>query len=181
MRETAKRAVRLMLFALVAGLLLAFVNAVTEGPIARNVEEKKNASREAVIGSYEFAAVDCDLTGYGQIAGVYAATESGQTIGYVYELTGKGYGGEISLSMGIKDGQVTGVSIATHAETKGLGTAQEASFLESFVGLTSDTQAAQVDAMSGATISSQGVKSALGEALSHYAKVLCADSQKEGA
>ena len=34
MRETVKLGVRLMLFALVAGLLLAAVNAVTEGPIA---------------------------------------------------------------------------------------------------------------------------------------------------
>ena len=36
MRETVNLGVRLMLFALVAGLLLAVVNAVTEEPIARN-------------------------------------------------------------------------------------------------------------------------------------------------
>ena len=67
MRETVNLGVRLMLFALVAGLLLAVVNAVTEEPIARNERLKADGSRIAVIGDYAFEPVDTDTSGYDAI------------------------------------------------------------------------------------------------------------------
>ena len=173
MRETVKLGVRLMLFALVAGLLLAVVNAITEEPIARNERLKADGARIAVIGDYDFEAVETDLTGYDAIRNVYAALdEGGQTAGYVYELSSRGYGGDITLSVGIKDGAVNAVSVAGHTETKGLGTADEAPFLESFAGLTQADEALGVDAMSGATVSSDAVRSAVAQALSHARDVL---------
>ena len=173
MRETVKLGVRLMLFALVAGLLLAVVNAITEEPIARNERLKTDGARIAVIGDYDFEAVETDLTGYDAIQSVYAALdESGQTAGYVYELSSRGYGGDITLSVGIKDGAVNAVSIAGHTETKGLGTADETPFLESFAGLTQADEALDVDAMSGATVSSDAVRNAVAQALSHARDVL---------
>ena len=173
MRETVKLGVRLMLFALVAGLLLAVVNAVTEGPIALNERLKADGSRIAVIGDYDFEALETDTAGYDDIQGVYAALdESGQTAGYVYELSSRGYGGDITLSVGIKDGAVNAVSVAGHTETKGLGTADETPFLESFAGLTQADEALDVDAMSGATVSSDAVRNAVAQALSHARDVL---------
>ena len=173
MRETVKLGVRLMLFALVAGLLLAVVNAVTEEPIARNERLKADGSRIAVIGDYDFEALQTDTTGYDAIQSVYAALDDdGQTVGYVYELSSRGYGGDVVLSVGIRDGAVSGVSVASHAETKGLGTADEAPFLQSFVGLTQADAAQGVDAMSGATVSSNAVRGAVSQALSHERDVL---------
>ena len=173
MRETVKLGVRLMLFALVAGLLLAVVNAVTEEPIARNERLKADGSRIAVIGDYDFEALQTDTTGYDAIQSVYAALdESGQTAGYVYERSSRGYGGDITLSVGIKDGAVNAVSVAGHTETKGLGTADEAPFLQSFVGLTQADAAQGVDAMSGATVSSNAVRGAVSQALTHARDVL---------
>ena len=76
------------------------------------------------------------------------------------------------LSVGIRDGAVSGVSVASHAETKGLGTADEAPFLQSFVGLTQADAAQGVDAMSGATVSSNAVRGAVSQALAHARDVL---------
>ena len=173
MRETVKLGVRLMLFALVAGLLLAVVNAVTEEPIAMNERLKADGARIAVIGDYAFEPVETDTSGYDAIQSVYAALdESGQTVGYVYELVSRGYGGDIVLSVGVRNGAVSGVSVASHAETKGLGTADEAPFLQSFNGLSQPDEAQGVDAMSGATVSSDAVRGAVAQALVHARDVL---------
>ena len=75
MRETIHLAVRLMLFALVAAILLAVVNAVTAEPIARNDQAKVNAARAQVLGDYTFTELDGDLSEYSEILGVYRATE----------------------------------------------------------------------------------------------------------
>ena len=163
MRETVKLGVRLMLFAMVAGLLLAVVNAVTEEPIALNERLKADGARIAVIGDYAFEPVETDTGGYDAIQSVYAALdESGQTVGYVYELVSRGYGGDVVLSVGV----------TSHAETKGLGTADEAPFLQSFNGLSQPDEAQGVDAMSGATVSSDAVRGAVAQALAHARDVL---------
>ena len=168
MRETVKLGVRLMLFAMVAGLLLAVVNAVTEGPIALNERLKADGARIAVIGDYAFEPLDTDTSAYDAIRGVYAALdEDGRTVGYVYDLVSRGYGGDVVLSVGVKDGAVSGVSVASHTETKGLGTADEAPFLQSFLGLSQADEAQGVDAMSGATVSSNAVRGAVAQALAH--------------
>ena len=75
MRETVKLGVRLMLFALVAGLLLAVVNAITEEPIARNERLKTDGARIAVIGDYALA-----ITGRASIASSPLATSFTVTI-----------------------------------------------------------------------------------------------------
>lgn len=95
------------------------VNAVTEGPIARNAQQSADAARVAVIGEYAFSPVETDLRGYDAIRSVYAAQDdAGQTVGYVYELSSRGYAGDITLSVGVKDGAVSAVSVSGHTETK---------------------------------------------------------------
>ena len=178
LREAVGLGVRLMLFALVAGLLLAVVNAVTEGPIAQNERLKADGARIAVIGDYAFEAGGTDTSGYDAIRGVYAALDGdGQTVGYVYELASRGYGGDVVLSVGIRDGAVSGVAIASHSETKGLGTADEAPFLQRFLGLTQAGEAESVDAMGGATVSSDAVRGAVAQALAHAHGVLGAGGE----
>ena len=170
MRETAKLAVALMAFALVAALLLAVVNEFTEDKIAQNTADKVNSARRAVIGDCAFEDAGADLTGYTYIKGVYCATRDNVLEGYVYELESRGYGGTVYISAGISaSGELTGVMVSSHSETKGLGGADEDGFMRQFVGLTTDDEALAVDAMSGATISSNAVKNAVAEALAHYA------------
>jgi len=174
MRETVKLGIRLMLFALVAALMLAVVNGVTADPIAKNENRKMNASLVAVLGDYLFEPLEGDLTGYDKITAVYAAKDdAGATVGYAYELSADGYGGEIKLSAGVRDGAVTGVSVSSHTETKGLGTSAQDTFLAAFQGIAANPDAAfGVDAMSGATVSSNAIRSAVSQALQHANEVL---------
>lgn len=170
MGDTLKLAARLMLCALAAALMLAIVNALTAGRIAENNRKKMNAARSEVIGDYEFVDVDADITGAEYITGVYRALDGEKCAGYVYELESRGYGGAVYLCVGVSaEGTVTGVNVSAHSETKGLGADAGARFTGSFAGLTATAGAAdEVDAMTGATISSDAVKKAVGEALSHY-------------
>lgn len=170
MGDTMKLAVRLMLCALAAALMLAIVNALTAGRIAENNREKMNAARSEVIGDYEFADAGADIADAEYITGVYLALDGDACAGYVYELESRGYGGAIYLCVGVSaEGEVVGVSVSAHSETKGLGADAGARFLGSFAGLPGKADAAEdVETMTGATISSDAVKRAVDEALSHY-------------
>lgn len=170
MGDTLKLAVRLMLCALAAALMLAIVNALTAGRIAENNREKMNAARSEIIGDYEFADAGADISSAEYITGVYLAMDGETCAGCVYELESRGYGGAIYLCVGVSaEGEVTGVSVSAHSETKGLGTDAGTRFIDSFAGIPGMAGAAMdVDAMTGATISSNAVKRAVDEALSHY-------------
>ena len=136
MRDIVKLSVRLMIFALISALMLATVNALTKDRIAKLEREKVNGARIAVLGDYDFAEVPADLTGSQFIKHIYAGTDHGKVKGYVYELESAGFGGIVSFSLGIDaSGTVTGIAIASHSETKGLGTDQEKPFLSQFIGL----------------------------------------------
>jgi len=179
MRETIKLALRLMVFALAAALLLAVVNELTEDRINENTVNKINAARQAVIGDYVFEDLGVDISRFECIKGVYAAMKGDKLKGYVYEMETKGYGGTIYLSAGIlADGTVSGVKVSSHSETKGLGTTAEHDFIEEFVGLdVVKGGTGSIDAMSGATVSSNAVKKALNEAMIHFGANY---SEKEG-
>ena len=99
--------------------------------------------------------------------------------GYVITTTDKdGYGGDIQVSVGIQsDGTVTGVSFLSLSETAGLGMkAKEPSFYEQYVGKNPTKFAVskdggdgeQIDALSGATITSRAVTGAVNAALGYY-------------
>ena len=170
MRETAKLAVRLMVFALVAALLLAVVNALTAEKIAFNTQEKINAARKEVIGDYEFADAGADISGMKYVTGIYAAMDGDICVGYVYEMESRGYGGTVYLCAGVSpDGLVTGVKVSAHSETKGLGTDAGDRFLGRFTDMEAHAGSSMgVDAMSGATVSSNAVRNAVDEALTHF-------------
>ena len=170
MRETTNLAARLMVFALVAALLLALVNALTADRISENIREKINAARREVIGDYEFREAEADISELAYVTGLYAAMDADGCAGYVYELESRGYGGTVYMCVGIgADGAVTGVKVSDHSETKGLGTDAEKQFIGAFAGMDSLTESASdIDAMSGATVSSDAVKNAVDEALLHF-------------
>mgnify|MGYP002571654890 CR=1 FL=1 len=174
MRNIAKLALRLMIFSLAAGVLLAGVNALTEKPIAENLARKQNAGRAAVIGEYDFAPMEFDAQAYPNIAALYEARDGETVVGYVYELSTTGYAGEVLLSLGVSTaGRITGIAVTAHTETKGLGSADEAPFLAQFTGAAAVPEtAAGADAMTGATVSSNAVKTAVSCALSHCQDVL---------
>ena len=92
-----------------------------------------------------------------------AKDASGNPIGYIAQVTSKGYGGDLNLIIGFNlNGDITGVQYAnTPSETPGLGmkTTKE-SFLKSWEGHNND-DVESVDTISGATISSTAFKQAM--------------------
>ena len=97
-------------------------------------------------------------------------TDSQNIIGYSFESSGSGYGGTIDILVSLKDlDTINGISIINHMETPGLGAKiVEQSFTDQFkdvliqdVKLRKDD--GQIDAISGATISSLAVVKAVSE------------------
>lgn len=79
----------------------------------------------------------------------------------VYEGTGIGNGGDISLELTIKDGQIASIDILDHKETEILS---DAAFNKIVDGIL-DNQSVNIDHVTGATFSSSGILSAVKDAL----------------
>ena len=176
----------LIICAVVAGLLAA-VNAITAPIIAEAKAEKTRQAIAAVIPYTEnleeisfadetgmvskvYRAVDWNALTSSQIVTVDMATY------YAVEVAPSGFGGTITMMVGISgDGRVLGISIISHAETPGLGavaaqnTDKGAAFRNQFIGLISGITIGsgenQIDALSGATISSQAIVDGVNAAL----------------
>ncbi len=105
----------------------------------------------------------------------------GEPSAVVFESFGKGFGGELGVMVGvnIKDDKIVGVGITTHSETPGIGSRAktEPAFAAQFKGLDIiDTfkvkpDGGQVDAVSGATLTSRGVSAALTDAGKVYKRL----------
>lgn len=93
-----------------------------------------------------------------------AQSASGDLLGWGVRVSPRGYGGPMSMVVGLdRDGKVVGVTVVTHRETPGLGdkVVGSADYLGRFAGLGSadiDASAKGVDAVTGATKSSRGVR-----------------------
>jgi electron transport complex protein RnfG len=102
--------------------------------------------------------------------GVYIVkNNNNDVIGYAFSVIGSGYGGDIEMLICIEDDAATirGLSVITHGETPGLGAKiTEPWFQEQFEGKNVNTLAlidngGNIDAISGATISSSAVVDAV--------------------
>ena len=185
----------LIIISVVAVALLAIVNQITLEPI-----EKAEVNQKAEI--YKVVYTDCDSfaeiesaeeriansvqllndkgLGNCKIIDVLAALDkSGNTEGYIVAaVSSSGYGGDIEVAIGIKDGKITGFSSIKNSETAGLGSkCSEPEFTEQFKGksaslltysksgASSDTE---IDAISGATITTNAVTEAVNAAILFY-------------
>lgn len=167
-------AVTLFLITAVMAGLLAGVNAVTRDKIAAAKAAKLQAALSTVMpdaaGMEEISFTGSDST----IRSVYKATDGS---GYAVEVAPAGFGGEISMLVGVgDDGKVTGISVISHAETAGLGavaaakTAAGEAFRSQFLGMSGELavtkDGGEVDAIAGATITSRAVVAGVNAALS---------------
>ncbi len=188
----------LILFAitLVAGACLGGVYEMTKAPIAAaNLAAKADAYRAVLPDAADFAADDLtDVIasanteiagmGFGNVSvdeAVTALDGSGAPIGYVVTSTSNdGYGGAITVSVGIQaDGTISGIEFLTIGETAGLGmNAQKPEWKAQFAGKNADklevTKSgsagdSEINAISGATITSNAVTGAVNAAV-YFAK-----------
>lgn len=162
----------LFIICLIAAFLLGVTNSVT-APIIANlaVETEINSRKDVFADASSFGETKTLDDGSTIVA---ALDESGAEIGYVVVNSVKGYGGDISVMTGVDaDGKVTGVKILEHNETAGLGAnATNESFREQFIGLVSGITVSKdktgdnsIDALTGATITSRAVTSAVNAAI----------------
>ncbi len=176
-------AIALILVTGVASVSLGFIYAWTKGPIERVQQEKQKRAIEAVTGSYtnDPVAEQFEVTVDDDVLTVFPAKiGKGRTVFAIKTSSGKGYNGEIQLMVGVDmDGSITNVQVLKHMETPGLGSKiSDDRFKGQYVGKTLENfdfqvkkDGGQVDAISGATISSRAVSEALVKALKAQAAI----------
>lgn len=202
MKEMMKNTGILLAVTLIAGLLLGLVYQVTKEPIAeQEAKAKQEACQEVFADAASFEAVELvtvdesawSSEGYGQenIDEVMEAKDaSGELLGYVITVTTKeGYGGDIQFSVGVRmDGTVNGMSILSISETAGLGMRADEVLKPQFAGkqvekfaYTKSGAAAenQIDAISGATITTNAVTNGVNAGLYYFQTVLGGGSANE--
>ncbi len=171
MKETLQLSLRLFLFSLIAALALAATNEITKGPIAQQAIDKANVARVQVLpggDAYEPQTI-ANADKYPLISEVCRVIKGGETIGYTYQLTVTGYKGPIALALAVnQSGSVNSLKVNSQSETAGLGSKiADLPFLNQFPGkaASADSIGADVDAITGATVSSKAVISGVTEAL----------------
>ncbi|MGL4370235.1 MAG: RnfABCDGE type electron transport complex subunit G [Spirochaetota bacterium] len=176
MRDIIKTTVPLFIICIVTAFCLSYVNSMTKEPIRQAVEKEAKERKAAVLSSaqsFEEIADIASLIGKDSI--VLSASKGisgGKAVGYVFVSEPKGYGGAVSVTVGVgMDGKITGVKLGDNKETPGLGTkAGEPPFLDQFAAkniaekielVKKPPVGNQVQAISGATISSRAVTNAV--------------------
>lgn len=196
MNKILKNTVILTIITLVSGVALGGVYQITKEPIAKAQEEAKQEAYQQVFedaDAFEVLKVDAqEAADAVASAGVddgavideaVEAIQGGETIGYVITSTDpNGYGGDIQVSVGIQsDGTVSGIAILSISETAGLGMkAAEPDFYEQYSGKQTDHfyvskdggAGEEIDAISGATITSRAVTGAVNSSLGYFQNVL---------
>ena len=157
-----------LICAIVAGIL-GVVDAVTRDTIAEQERIKTEKAYAAVLSSDGYEEVAFDAAAFPTVDSVNRCSNGA---GYVVVSTFSGAQGSITMATGVdNDYKCTGISIISHAETSGLG-ANAASTSEigvnwraQFVGEDGDIALAkaggEIDALSGATITSKSVTNAV--------------------
>lgn len=164
--EIIKPVLVLVCICLVVTALLAYINSVTSPIIAKAEQEKtEQAMSEVLADSDGFEKLEIENLPE-RVTEVYTATNGS---GYVFMLTTKGYGGDMKLICGMKaDGSIEQCKTLSHAETSGLGSkTAEDPYRNQYCGKNADTLS-EVDAITGATISSTAYKNAIEDAFKAY-------------
>lgn len=164
MREYIKVSVSLGVVCLIATFLLAFVNSFTAPKIKEATDKKAIELCKTVYEaeSFEEQEISEDLTE--TVDKIYRANDGG----YVIAAVGKGYGGDLVVMVGVKEGKVVGSAVLTSSETQNIGTKVEnEEYASRYLEKTKETFSS-VDAIAGATRSSNAYKEAVGNALSAY-------------
>lgn len=180
-KEIAVPAITLFLIAAICTAILAVTNGVTAPKIAENNEQAEIATRQLVFADAESFS---DVKTGENATYVEALDENGETIGYVFTTSSKGYGGEIKIMTGIgADGNVTGMEILSIEETAGLGmNAKKEEFRNQyadnsgeFTVVKSSAGENEIQALTGATITSQAVTDAVNIAVENFKTVTGGD------
>jgi len=176
MKEAIKYGLILTIICFAASGLLVCINLLTAPRIEVQIAEERNAAfKEVLIEAKRFEPVEKN----GEAVYYRGLDKNGKVLGVVFTAQGKGYSSAIETVVGMLiDGTITGIKIVNHNETPGLGSriaefkddttlwdviggkkqkrALKPWFQEQFSGKKTD-QLGEVQAITGATISSEAV------------------------
>ena len=197
MKGMIKDALILFAITLIAGLMLGVVNDITKEPIAQQEQKAKNEACQNVFAAadsfeaqeladsaqIEQVLTDAGISGADIDELMAAKDASGALLGYVITVTDhEGYGGDIQFSMGItNEGTLNGISLLSISETAGLGMRAGEVLVPQFAdknvskftytktGATADSE---IDAISGATITTNAVVNGVNAGLAYFDKIL---------
>ena len=184
-----KLGVTLFVTCVVVAGLLGLVNMVTKDKIAAINWENTQTAMKAVVADpdnteFSEALENTDAMSAaakaagGTLDSVYEVLVGGENAGYAIKVVASGSQGNIEMMVGVDaEGVVTGVSIVDNSETSGIGSkvmsneplSSGVGVLDQFQGKSAAdgtlTVGKNVDAISGATVSSKGVTAGVNAAL----------------
>ena len=174
----------LFVVALVSVALLAVLNQITKDKIADAEAQARNEVYQSVFTeAANFEEKEFNYTPEDESLVVntvlQAKNKSDENIGYVFDVTSKnGYGGDVQIAVGIKNnGEVTAFKVIAASETPGLGAkSMEDEYASQFSGLSAeapigfsktgaDRNNNEIDAISGATITTTATTNAVNAAI----------------
>ena len=175
----------LLAICIIIPLALSVTNKVTAKKIAELENENSKKNMQSLVSADDFEKCSDGGIEY------YTAIKGGETAAYIFTESAKGYGGDVSVMTAVKpDGTVAGVAILDVSnETPGLGqNAAKESFYSQYAGLKkgvsllkngAKAENNEVDAVTGATITSTAVTRAVNAALDDCEKVKVATVGEE--
>lgn len=198
MKESQKMIVVLTVITLISGATLGFLKDLTDQPIAyQKLKYVKGPAVREVLAPFDndpirdartdiaFSTSQGDESRYT----LFPARRAGRLAAVAFEVSGKGYGGDLAIMLGVDldSKSLTGIRLVEHSETPGLGArATEPHFTDQFAGLSGSkvalsTDGGKVEALSGASITSNGVVDAVHAGLEffdrHQTEILAALQQ----
>ena len=180
----------LLAICVIIPLALSLTNKVTADKIAELEEKNSRETMANLIEADEFT--ENELEDGGESFTYYIAVKDGETVGFIFKTAEKGYGGDVSVMTAVNpDGTVKSVAILDVSnETPGLGqNAAKESFYSQYANKKSgisllkngaDTAKNEVNAVTGATITSTAVNKAVNTALEQFESVKSNEEVTEG-
>ena len=180
--------------AVIMGGILAFVNHLTEGPIA---EQKTKALSDGIktvmcVDNLKVAKTDTvkqsDASGKELTYVIYQIQDvQNKDLGAAVESTSGGFGGDLKVLVGFDpEGKILGYTLLEHAETPGLGAKADKWFQKGEKGdiigkdpkepLTVSKDGGQVDAITASTITSRAFLLAVNNAYNAYKSTPATDT-----
>lgn len=177
--DILKPVVVLLSICIIIPLALSLTNKLTSARIAALAEENEQKAMALLIKADSF---EPQSFGEGEEKFDFniAKSQSGEVLGYIFVTAARGYGGDVSVMTAIgTDGKIIEISILDVAnETPGLGqNVTKEAFYSQYEGKTADVKvlkndansgANQINAWTGATISSKAVNAAVNKALANF-------------
>ena len=173
--DIVKPIVVLVVICLVASAALAAVNQVTAPIIAEQQEAAANAAYLAVLPEADGFEEVTDFA----TTNVQSVLKATNGAGWVIKASAKGFGGDVPVVVGFDaEGTIVGIQFMENSETAGYGqklvdgSEDGIAFTQQFIGMSeAPVVGTNIDAMTGATVSSKAAASAVTTAINCFNEV----------